>query len=194
MKLRSMAAAVVMLGLSLSASASVAYENGTDGGFWGGNNPFTYSMVFQPFTLDAGTTANSLTYNAFTTDATVPVTDVEVAFYDAGWNLVFDGHLGVAAQHVVGGTGGYDFTDYTVILPGVSLAAGSYELGLKVSPTQWDQHWSIVGDGHPGTNATDGFSHYFRIETAPIPEPETWALMLAGLAAMGFIARRRDEH
>jgi hypothetical protein len=30
-------------------------------------------------------------------------------------------------------------------------------------------------------------------QTAPIPEPETYALMLAGLGIVGFIARRRRE-
>jgi hypothetical protein len=31
----------------------------------------------------------------------------------------------------------------------------------------------------------------FELAVAPVPEPETYALMLAGLAAMGFVARRR---
>jgi hypothetical protein len=31
----------------------------------------------------------------------------------------------------------------------------------------------------------------FEVATAPIPEPETYALMLAGLGAVGFMARRR---
>jgi hypothetical protein len=31
------------------------------------------------------------------------------------------------------------------------------------------------------------------IPMAPIPEPETYALMMAGLGAMGFVARRRQQ-
>jgi hypothetical protein len=40
------------------------------------------------------------------------------------------------------------------------------------------------------SNTSDGAESFFLV-AAPVPEPETYALMLAGLGAMGFIARRR---
>jgi hypothetical protein len=37
----------------------------------------------------------------------------------------------------------------------------------------------------------DGYESYFLIQANPIPEPQTYALMLAGLGVMGLLARRR---
>ena len=42
----------------------------------------------------------------------------------------------------------------------------------------------------PGTSGYDG-AKYGVMEVTAVPEPETYALMLAGLASMAFVARRR---
>lgn len=42
----------------------------------------------------------------------------------------------------------------------------------------------------PG-NAGNGWSHSSIYTAAPVPEPETYALMLAGLGLVGFAVRRR---
>jgi hypothetical protein len=61
--------------------------------------------------------------------------------------------------------------------PSGSLAAGSYDLRID------------------GTAAAGGGSYWgaVTLTTAPIPEPETYAMMLAGLGLMGFVARRRRQ-
>ncbi len=45
-----------------------------------------------------------------------------------------------------------------------------------------------IGRSSAGTSTGD-----LNLQVSPIPEPETYALMMAGLGAMGFVARRRRK-
>lgn len=47
--------------------------------------------------------------------------------------------------------------------------------------------WSVTGQGPSGLGAQD------VAVFAPIPEPETYLMMMAGLGLMGFVARRRQH-
>ena len=57
---------------------------------------------------------------------------------------------------------------------------------------------NLIGLTAAASNATGGLETFFVASggggvTTPIPEPETYALMLAGLGALGFVAKRRRK-
>jgi len=67
--------------------------------------------------------------------------------------------------------------------PSGSIVAGSYQLHItgtmaaSITPNPTGESGGII----------------LGAATAPIPEPETYAMMLAGLGLMGFVARRRRQ-
>ncbi len=63
--------------------------------------------------------------------------------------------------------------------------AGSFTFNAATTGT-----YTALVFGKPGT--TTGFSS-FGLTVAAVPEPETYAMMLAGLGLIGVIARRRKE-
>jgi len=76
---------------------------------------------------------------------------------------------------VIGIKGGPDYSLYL-------FDAGN----TGITSLNFDTLGIVNGDGRPGP----GLSHA-SLFLMPVPEPETWALMLAGLAAVGFMSRRR---
>lgn len=75
----------------------------------------------------------------------------------------------------VTGTSRYTFEDGTTTNPIATLTLTSERLG---------------GSGAKFTRAELTYS---AAPTAPVPEPETYAMLLAGLGLMGAIARRRKS-
>jgi len=88
----------------------------------------------------------------------------------------------------------------------------------STAPGATSQDFTAMSLGFPVTNGDQSFSQYVQFtglngskitsltftssidafesanySVTPIPEPETYALMLAGLGAIGFIARRRQK-
>lgn len=52
----------------------------------------------------------------------------------------------------------------------------------------------VIGYNDSGVGHDDWDDFVVGVNFAPIPEPETYALMLAGLGVVGFVARRRRAH
>ena len=69
--------------------------------------------------------------------------------------------------------GTYSLTSVPATLATLTLGAGDYS-------------FVVTGKGQ-----TNGGMYGVSINVTPVPEPETYAMMLAGLAAVGFLARRR---
>jgi len=120
----------------------------------------------------------------------------------------------VAAIETFNSTGGFTTIEFDNL--GLSLNSNTKYIayltssdptvtGIQLSRTQTTADTSGFGIGNaylsttPGTGwqlpfSGNGFlSLQYTALTAPVPEPETYALMLAGLGLVGFVARRKQK-
>ncbi|CAM5791783.1 PEP-CTERM sorting domain-containing protein [Rhizobacter sp. Root404] len=72
---------------------------------------------------------------------------------------------------------------------------GSLLLGATANSSNSNTQWVTVTNetGMNNFTITTGQIAFEMAVAAPVPEPETYALMLAGLGAMAFVARRRKN-
>ncbi len=69
------------------------------------------------------------------------------------------------------------------------LAAGDYKLTVSGTATGTSQLFDGADHG-PAT--ANGGAYSVALNTPPVPEPESYALMLAGLGLVGYTARRKS--
>lgn len=179
------------------ASGAALAETLTFDAFTGSMNARTYGgFTWSNFSVINAATSNSgyhngmisgtnVAYNSFANPATFsranPFT-LNNAYFIGAWN---DG----LSIHVVGtGTGSTTYVkDFVVDSTSASNIVFNWSglTSVRISSSGGTPH-----AGYSGAGAHFGMDN-LTVNAAPVPEPETWALMLAGLAVVGAIARRR---
>jgi len=125
---------------------------------------------FATFTVPAGYNMVNAAANTYALSITLPVPV----------GLVTIGSISMFMMDIVGGS---------PAVPGSTvamLAAGGSVLNLGLAPGSYHLHFTGMVNGAGGQYSA-------AINAVPIPEPETYAMMLAGLGALGFLARRRKN-
>jgi hypothetical protein len=143
-----------------------------------------------PIVLTPSTTIANSYSAAFSGNATTNTFELDLTGFNAT-----DSFFGQVSANFTGGAG-YDVTGVT--LDGISFVPlvntkfhnnGADYWYLDLATLTSTVH-SIVVTGTPLVNSP-GFTGSLSLNVAPVPEPETYAMFLAGLGVAGFMARRR---
>jgi hypothetical protein len=160
-------------------------------------NAWTINFGFEvedSFTLATTATVTGVSFGGWTNAGDV-ITSVDWGIAAATGSFADNGTDAVTIGPYIGQSYGYDIYTYSFSIAPTSLAAGTYYLTLQnavatnADPAFWDEN-----DG-PSTalENTVGWigSESFSVNSAAVPEPSTWAMILLGFAGLGFVGHRR---
>jgi hypothetical protein len=154
-----------------TSSAGAAYTRRSGNEFYGAGSPTTTRLEqLASYVVDSD--ANALTT---TLQSALTGNLQSAAFQLAVWEIVNEGTS--AALNVISG----DF--YVTGSSAVTTLANQWLANSQGWATT--QHLAVWD----GPNTTQDLAVF-----APIPEPQTFAMLLAGLGLMGFVARRRQRN
>jgi hypothetical protein len=140
-----------------------------------------------PTVIDTGTPGCNFAYSGTDCGYNVNTATGEMAhlWYDELGNKAYYDTAGAWPQPGWGLTNTGPFTSIQF--------AGAYWSGTEYAPDT-NSAWSFNTGGGQGRNTKgfDAFAWAVR-PAAPVPEPETYVMLLAGLGLLGFTARRRTN-
>lgn len=191
--------------LAASAGAQVTFSGGTDRANFVAYNPNGSAALLAPtggkedatINTTAGVlTATFLGFEALDTDTFTFVLAGGTLNNKGALNATISGPVSAGMLNFTfadlfqgtsignGGNPGSDFTSYAVL--------GTFAGAVFTPATLGGMYDLILGFNDGLRVDADYDDMVVGLKVAAIPEPETYALMLAGLAAVGFIARRRQ--
>jgi len=97
----------------------------------------------------------------------------------------------LSLYRVGGGTGTGGTGADTLITSGTSLQTGSMDVWTLSSDNLQAGDYYLLVSGNLVSDTAGSFGG--AVMLAPVPEPETYGMMLAGLGVLGFLARRRKQ-
>jgi hypothetical protein len=183
--------ALVAAGAKLIAFNSSSAGNGIDGRDTSPAEPTTTRQASDIIARTGGALVNnfaSLTNQAFVNAVTAQISSA-VSTLDLLFSTTFAGtglNVSVSCTDARGcaSVAAGDSRSFSVSVTGVN--AGLYEFDVLTRGISGAQDYTIrVGDGGAGGGGGD--------PVPAIPEPQTYALMLAGLGLVGWMARRRRK-
>jgi PEP-CTERM motif len=170
MKLK-MFSAAILLALGAPAMASQCTGDGTNLGAIGATPTSFASECFRTFSSPG---AQFTDHYSFSISALGNVAGGLIDFLVFQWNDVNLGAVTVSnAGYTATDTNAADGFTFT------GLSAGTYDLAVS----GYLDRGQLFG----------GYTGSMSSTAAPVPEPETYAMLLLGLAGVGFAARRRNK-
>jgi hypothetical protein len=175
----------------VNSPSDIAFSSRDSGS--GGLN-FSTQVLSPSFTA-----SNSLQLNAIhpfpnqTTGGTGAVTGEEVQFdvsFTAPFLLPADHYFFVPQVQLDDGTFYWLSAPRPIVPPGTPFPVGVTDLQGWARDANLDPDWSRVGTDIVGGNATFNFA--FSLESAAVPEPAAWSVLLVGFLGLGLALRARS--